>query len=130
MVGLPHTRTHAPHRSNHGFDFNAWVGQGVSFLSRAEEAAIEAKLKARWVRDAAAAVAAAAEKEAAAAIAAVAEPQEKGEEDEFAVVKAHTTRNGTTFESLSEAEQAMILDARKKVQQYKTATANNTINDS
>ena len=102
---------HHPHGSTHGFDFNAWIADGVSFLSRADEAAIEAKLRARWVRDAAAA----AEKEAAAAEAvAVAAPEGSVE---AVVAKVHTARDGkTTFESLDEAQQAMILDARKKVQ--------------
>lgn len=83
----------------------------MSFLSRAEEAAIEVKLRARWVRE----EAAAAEKKAAAdeAAVAVAAPQGK---DQPVVAKTHTARDGkTTFESLDEAQQAMILDARKKV---------------
>ena len=108
-------RMTVPHHSQHGFNFNEWITHGVSFLSRADEAVIEAKLKARWVRDAAAAVAAAAEKEAAAAVD-VAEPQGKDGPEE--VKAADTARDGTTLESLDEAEQAMILDARKKVQQY------------
>ena len=59
--------------------------------------------------------AAAAEKEAAAAEAvAVAAPEGSVE---AVVAKVHTARDGkTTFESLDEAQQAMILDARKKVQ--------------
>ena len=71
------------------------------------------------MRDAAAAVAAVVEKEkqpaAAAAEIAAAEAQGEGEPAPAKQPAVHTARDGTTLESLSEADQAMILDARTKV---------------
>ncbi|CAN0163702.1 unnamed protein product, partial [Scytosiphon promiscuus] len=73
--------------SKHGFDFQAWASHGVPFLSREEEKAVMEKLEARD--------------------AVGAEP---------AAVRVHTSRDGTTIESLQEPEKGMVKDALKKVE--------------
>lgn len=75
----------------------------MPFLSRVEEEAIMGKLKARWEKEAAAA----AEKKQAAAAGVSA----TGSNERPAV---HTARDGTTIESLQEAEKTMIKDALAK----------------
>lgn len=104
-----------PHpNSNHGFDFQAWAAHGVPFLSRAEEEAIKDKLKARWEEEAATA----AEKKQAAVEAAAAAPAAAapaGDEGPSVEPPVHTSRDGTTIESLEEPEKGMVKDALTKV---------------
>lgn len=89
-----------PANSNHGFDFQAWAAHGVPFLSRSQEAVIKEKMEARWAR---------VEAEAA-------EAMEVEENSSTANSAVQTARDGTTLESLNEAERSKILEAREKVQ--------------
>lgn len=108
LTSRTHIRTVASSgNSNHGFDFQAWAAHGVPFLSRSQEASIKEKMEARWARIEAEAAEAEAKAEA--------QAMEVEENSSTAKPAVLTARDGTTFESLKEADRNMILEARKKV---------------